>query len=216
MLFYTLWDDGGGFQSYDAGLEYLRAYRLVCSEIRQLVTLGVAASKHAAKGLGTGLQHIPLLSHATYRREEILAALQYASLESGRNARHREGVAWCKASSTDVLFVTIDKDDKKHSPSTMYEDYALSQDQFHWKSQNTTSLASPTGTRYLNRTGQESRVILFVRNTAEDELGLTVPYLCLGKVEYASHEGENPISISWRLKRSMPADAYLRAAAVVS
>jgi hypothetical protein len=36
MLFYTLWDDGGGFQSYDAGLDYLRGYRFVCSEIRQV------------------------------------------------------------------------------------------------------------------------------------------------------------------------------------
>src|SRR3712207_8483597 len=52
-----------------------------CSEIRQIVKLGVAASKHAARGLGVGLQHVPLLSHATYRREEVLAALQYGSLD---------------------------------------------------------------------------------------------------------------------------------------
>jgi len=44
---------------------------LVCSEIRQVVKLGVAASKHAAKGLGAGLQHVPLLSHATYRRGDL-------------------------------------------------------------------------------------------------------------------------------------------------
>ncbi|WP_231386294.1 helicase-related protein [Arthrobacter sp. 131MFCol6.1] len=93
MLFYTLWDDGGGFPTYDAGLDYLRGYQFVCSEIRQLVKLGAAASKRAAKGLGAGLQHIPLLSRATYRREEILAALQYGSLELGKNLQHREGVA---------------------------------------------------------------------------------------------------------------------------
>jgi hypothetical protein len=93
MLFSTLWDDGGSFPTYDAGLEYLRGYQFVCSEIRQLVKLGVAASKHAAKSLGAGLQHVPLLSHATYRREEILAALQYGSLELGKNVQHREGVA---------------------------------------------------------------------------------------------------------------------------
>jgi hypothetical protein len=63
MLFYTLRDDGGGFQSYDAGLDYLRGYQFVCSEIRQIVKLGVAASRHATKGLGAGLQHFPLLSH---------------------------------------------------------------------------------------------------------------------------------------------------------
>jgi hypothetical protein len=69
----------------------------LCSEIRQFVKLGVASSKHAAKGLGAGLQHISLLSHATYRREEVLAALQYGSLELGKNMQHREGVAWYPA-----------------------------------------------------------------------------------------------------------------------
>lgn len=60
MLFYTLWDDGGGFQTYDAGLDCLRGYEFVCREIRQVVKLGVAASKHAAKSLGAGLQHLGL------------------------------------------------------------------------------------------------------------------------------------------------------------
>jgi hypothetical protein len=55
MLFYALWDDDGGFQTYDAGLDYLWGYQFVCSEIRQLVKLGVAASRHAGKSLGAGL-----------------------------------------------------------------------------------------------------------------------------------------------------------------
>jgi hypothetical protein len=37
-LFYTLWDDGGGFQSYAAGLDYLRGFQFVCNEIRRLVS----------------------------------------------------------------------------------------------------------------------------------------------------------------------------------
>jgi hypothetical protein len=131
MLFYALWDDGGGFKTYDDGLDHLRGYQFVCREIRQVVKLGVAASKHAAKGLGAGLQHIPLLSHATYRREEVLAALQYGSLEHGKNVQHREGVAWCPATTTDAFFVTLNKDDKKHLATTMYKDYAISPELFH-------------------------------------------------------------------------------------
>jgi superfamily II DNA or RNA helicase/HKD family nuclease len=214
MLFYTLWDDGGGFQSYDAGLDYLRGYRFVCSEIRQLVKLGVAASKHAAKGLGAGLQHVPLLSHATYRREEILAALQYGSLELGKNVQHREGVAWCPATSTDAFFVTLNKDDKKHSATTMYKDYAISPELFHWESQNATSPGSPTGKRYLNRSGHRSQILIFTRDTSEDETGLTVPYTCLGQVDYVQHAGEKPIAITWKLHRPMPADLFATAAAV--
>ncbi|MET3812324.1 DUF3427 domain-containing protein [Arthrobacter sp. UYEF3] len=214
MLFYTLWDDGGGFPSYDAGLDYLRGYQFVCSEIRQIVKLGVAASRHAAKGLGAGLPHVPLLSHATYRREEILAALQYGSLELGKNVQHREGVAWCPATSTDAFFVTLNKDDKKHSATTMYKDYAISPELFHWESQNATSPGSPTGRRYLDRAGHGSKILIFTRDTSEDETGLTVPYTCLGQVDYVQHAGEKPVAITWKLHRTMPADVFATAAAV--
>jgi superfamily II DNA or RNA helicase/HKD family nuclease len=214
MLFYTLWDDGGGFGSYDAGLDHLRGYQFVCSEIRQLVKLGVAASKHAAKSLGAGLQHIPLLTHATYRREEVLAALQYGSLALGKNVKHREGVAWCPATATDAFFVTLNKDDKNHSATTMYKDYAISPELFHWESQNATSPNSPTGKRYLERLKHESHILLFTRDTADDEAGLTVPYTCLGQVDYVQHSGEKPIAITWKLHRPMPGDVFATAAAV--
>ena len=216
MLFYTLWDDGGGFKTYDDGLDYLRGYQFVCNEIRQVVKLGVAASKHAAKGLGAGLQHIPLLSHATYRREEVLTALQYGSLELGKNVQHREGVAWCPATSTDAFFVTLNKDDKKHSAATMYKDYAISPELFHWESQNATSPTSPTGQRYLGPAAHDSNVLIFTRNTADDETGLTVPYRCLGQVDYVQHAGEKPIAITWKLHRAMPADVFAAAAAVAN
>ena len=198
----------------DVGLDHLRGYQFVCREIRQVVKLGVAASKHAAKSLGAGLQHIPLLSHATYRREEVLAALQYGSLEQGKNVQHREGVAWCPATSTDAFFVTLNKDDKKHSATTMYKDYAVSPELFHWESQNTTSPTSPTGRRYLDRVSHGSRILIFTRDTADDDTGLTVPYTCLGQVDYVQHSGEKPIAITWKLHRPMPADVFAAAAAV--
>ncbi|QQQ63243.1 DUF3427 domain-containing protein [Paenarthrobacter ureafaciens] len=214
MLFYTFWDDGGGFKTYDDGLDHLRAYGFVCSEIKQIVSLGVASSKHAAKGLGAGLQHIPLLTHATYRREEALAALQYGALELGKNVQHREGVAWCPATATDAFFVTLNKDDRKHSATTMYKDYAISPELFHWESQNATSTTSPTGRRYLDRRAHESHIVLFTRDTADDETGLTVPYTCLGQMDYLQHSGEKPIGITWKLHRPMPVDVYTKAAAV--
>jgi superfamily II DNA or RNA helicase/HKD family nuclease len=214
MLFYTLWSDGGGFRTYDDGLGYLRGFRHVCEEIRQLVELGVASSRHAGKSLGAGLQHVPLLTHATYRREEVLAALEYGSLESGKNVQHREGVAWCPATSTDAFFVTLNKDDANHSAATMYKDYAISSELFHWESQNATATTSPTGQRYLNHRQRGTHVLLFTRDTSEDDTGLTVPYTCLGPVDYVQHSGEKPIAITWKLHRAMPADVYVSAAAV--
>ena len=83
-------------------------------------------------------------------------------------------------SSTDAFFVTLNKDDKKHSATTMYKDYALSPELFNWESKNATSPGSPTGRRYLDRDGHGSRILIFTRDTSEDETGLTVPYTCRG------------------------------------
>ncbi|MHA7270727.1 DUF3427 domain-containing protein [Arthrobacter sp. HLT1-20] len=214
MLFFILWDDAGGFTSYDEGFAHLRSYPYDCSEIQQVVKLGADASKRAGKSLGLEFAGIPLLSHATYRREEILAALEYGSLELGKNVKHREGVAWCPQTRTDAFFVTLDKDEANHSATTMYKDYAISQELFHWESQNNTSPASPVGRRYLDRKAHGSRILLFTRDTAEDETGLTMPYTCLGQVDYVQHKGEKPIAITWKLHRPMPADVFAEAAAV--
>lgn len=103
------------------------------------------------------------------------------------------------------------KEERDFSPTTRYRDYPISADLFGWESQNSTSLASETGRRYLDR---ESTVMLFVRAAVKDDLG-TAPYLCLGKVALVEHRGERPIAITWRLARPMPADV-LQAGAVIA
>ncbi len=213
MLFFALWPEGGKFTSYDAGLDFLRGFPDVCDEIRQLVALGVARSRYSPKGLGRGLQHVPLYSHATYRREEILAALGYLSVD-GRKARHREGVAWCEETKTDAFFVTVEKDAKNRAASVMYKDYAMSPDVFHWESQNSTSPSSPTGQRYLDHKAAGTQILLFTRARENDDVGMTMPYVCLGQLDYMQHNGSKPIAITWKLQRSMPADVYTEASAV--
>ncbi|MDQ6740844.1 MAG: DUF3427 domain-containing protein [Actinomycetota bacterium] len=213
MLFFALWPEGGGFDSYDAAFDYLRGFPHACAEIQQLTALGLKRSRYAPKGLGQGLQHVPLYSHATYRREEILAALGYLSVD-GRKSRHREGVAWCADTRTDTFFVTLEKDENDRSASIMYKDYALSEDLFHWESQNSTSPESPVGRRYIDHKGSGSRILLFTRKQENDDAGLTMPYTCLGQVDYVQHSGSKPIGITWKLQRPMPADIYIAASAV--
>nr|WP_146363138.1 DEAD/DEAH box helicase [Arthrobacter yangruifuii] len=213
MLFFALWPEGGGFSNYDAGLDFVRALPPVVSEIQQLMDLGIRRSRYAPKGLGRGLQHVPLYSHATYRREEILAALGYLSLE-GRRARHREGVAWCEETKTDAFFVTLEKDAKDRAASIMYKDYAMSPEVFHWESQNATAPGSPTGQRYLDHKKAGSQVLLFTRPRENDDSGLTMAYTCLGQMDYMSHTGSKPIAITWKLHRPMPGDVYVDASAV--
>ncbi|WP_052207067.1 DUF3427 domain-containing protein [Sinomonas humi] len=217
MIFFTLELQrkfGLGEEAYDAGLDYVRSFPWVCREISQIVDLGVQNSRHAPRMLKTAgashfrLAQVPLYTHASYNRYEILAAL---GLDDARIGSHREGVAWCEKTGADVFLVTLNKDESQHSPTTMYRDYALSPELFHWESQSTTSLASPAGRRYL---GGGSTVLLFTRAAAKDDWGMGVPYTCLGPVDYVQHNGERPIAITWRLHRPMPTDVFTVANAV--
>jgi hypothetical protein len=212
MLFFTLWPDRADFPSYQAGLEHLRRHPAVCAEIRELVALGLDRSRHVPASLGEGLQHVPMASHARYRREEILAALDWASLDR-KAYGHSGGVVWSEPMRTDALLVNLHKSEKDFSPSTMYRDYAISSNLFHWESQNVTTTTSPTGRRYLSHREGGSHVVLFVRDAPTDDLG-AAPFLCLGQADYVDHRGERPIAITWRLRRPMPADTFAAASAV--
>lgn len=214
MLFFTFWDDGGGFESYDTGLDRIRTNGYLVAELRSAFARGVSGSPHAPKRLPFGLQQVPLYSHATYWRSEVLAALEYGSLEQGKGVNHREGVAWCPKTSSDAFFVTLDKDETVHNPNTLYKDYAISPSLFHWESQNATSPTSPTGRRYLDRKVHGSHILLFTRDVAKDEDGMAMPFTFLGTADYVKHQGARPIAITWKLQREMPVGVFTSANAV--
>ena len=48
----------------------------------------------------------------------------------------------------DVFLITLNKTEKRFSPSTRYRDYAINRSLFHWESQSRTTADSPTGQRY--------------------------------------------------------------------
>ena len=129
------------------------------------------------------LAEVPLQIHARYNREEILAGLGHASLSS------LPAHFFVKGSSTeglnvDAFFVTLEKSDSEFSPTTMYRDYPISRSPFHWESQSTTSLNSPTGQRYVNGT---STVLLFARTNKDGDFGAR-PYLFLGPATIVDHQ----------------------------
>ncbi|WP_199430766.1 DUF3427 domain-containing protein [Qaidamihabitans albus] len=212
MLLFTLWPQRGALSSFTDGLARLRRHPAVCAEICELIALGLDRARHLPGPLGEGLQHVPLATHASYRREEILAALGYASL-TRFVANHVSGVAWAEDTSTDALLINLRKTKREFSPTTMYRDYAISPELFHWESQNATSTDSPTGQRYLRHRERGSHVVLFVRETRTDDLG-AAPFRCLGAASYVDHRGERPIAITWRLRRPMPADTFATASVV--
>jgi hypothetical protein len=203
MLFFSVWPDGGGHASVEDGLHALRQERAMRSELTSVVDLSFDAARHQSLDLEGDLRDVPLRIHAQYQREEILVALGYASLER-KPTSVMQGVAYSADTNADILFVTLKKSEADFSPTTMYRDYPISPTLFHWESQSTTSVASPTGRRYLNGS---SHVLLFVREQEKNEYG-TAPYVFLGPVDYVSHQGDRPIAITWRLQHAMPADFF--------
>ncbi len=206
MLFYSMWSDGGPTESYTDGLSALKAEAATRSEIRSVVDIAFEAARHVAIDLEGPLAEIPLRVHARYQREEILAALDFPRKPNS----FREGVWYSADHNVDVFFITLKKSETDYSPTTMYADYPISPTLFHWESQSTTSVASPTGQRYLSGT---STVLLFARHEQKDDFG-TSPYLFLGPATYSSHTGDRPIAITWHLKHAIPTDFYNSAAAV--
>ena len=205
MLLFSLWPSGG-FGSYEAGLASLRQEPAVRDEIRSVVDLAFDHTRHLTVSTEAELQGLALRIHARYQREEILAALGHASL-ARVPATFREGVLRSTEWNCDAFLITLKKSDTDFSPTTMYRDYAISTSLFHWESQSTTSVDSPTGQRYLNHRERGSSILLFVRESKTNEMG-TEPYLFLGPAAYVSHAGDRPIAITWKLEHPMPFDVF--------
>lgn len=143
----------------------------------------------------------PLDLHCTYTRDQLLVALDFM-----KPSTVREGVKWLPEKNLDVLFVTLNKSDKDYSPTTMYNDYSINSDLFHWQSQSTTASDSPTGRRYIHHREKGSRILLFVREFKTDVIsGSAATYTYLGTANYVIHDGEKPMNITWRLDQPIPA-----------
>jgi len=137
-----------------------------------------------------------LAVHRTYAREEILAGVGRSTLAAQRFSM--EGVHRIREEKVELFFVTLDKAEKRFSPTTSYEDYAISPTLFHWQSQSTTSDVSPTGRKYVEGGAAGWRFYLFARPTVDDQ------YVFLGPVRYSSHQGSRPMSITWKLEVPIP------------
>lgn len=143
----------------------------------------------------------PLDLHCTYTRDQLLVAMDFL-----KPATVREGVKWLPDKGLDVFFVTLNKADKDYSPTTMYNDYSVSESLFHWQSQSTTAEDSSTGQRYIHHRERGSKVLLFVREFKTDRVtGGAGAYTFLGTANYVKHEGSRPMNITWRLDRPIPA-----------
>ncbi|MFF5004803.1 DUF3427 domain-containing protein [Streptomyces phaeochromogenes] len=208
MLFFNLWDNAGGFTSFQQGLESLRSQHVFRDELRQVLSYVIERSDHFPIPLSGPHRHIPLKVHSAYNRSEILAALGVARFGGQMPRSFAQGVQWVDEIQTDALLITLEKNEKDFSPTIRYKDYALSPTLFHWESQNATAEHSRTGLRYRRHEQQGSHVLLFMRRYKNNDMGKSQPWMLLGPATYVEHTGSKPMAITWRLQHELPADVW--------
>jgi hypothetical protein len=200
MLHHALW---GRSSALKDGPARLRANPQRCVELRQIVDI-LAARIHRVTKRVDRLGHNPLHIHARYSRDEACLAMGF-----GDPSSFREGVKWLPDEAADFFFVTLKKTEQHYSPTTMYQDRAITAELFQWESQSTTSSGSATGQRYIHHAARGSSVHLFVRETKEADGDLGVqPYLYAGPMTYVQHTGDRPMRILWKLDNPLPADIF--------
>lgn len=202
MLHTSLWGSDGNGWELDAAETKLRENQSVVRDLMAILEYRLAHARVRPRELSPSISG-PLGLHATYTRDEALVGLGHWTMSD--RPEFREGVLHLARSKVDAFFVTLNKTEDAYSPTTMYEDYAMSDRLFHWQSQSTTSADSPTGQRYIRHREHGYTPLLFVREHKYLPTGLAAPYSFLGPAEYVSHDGSRPISIVWRLLHPMPA-----------
>jgi superfamily II DNA or RNA helicase/HKD family nuclease len=194
--------------SLEESLERIWRNDAIRQELLELLVILRSEATHLPIPLDkeVGWEHsIPLSVRCRYSLDDVLTAFGGSTVE--KPYRIREGIYSDKATGADLLFITLAKTERHYSPTTLYRDYAVSPDLFHWESRSTTSEESRTGKRHVNHRNLGVEVLLFVRER-RDSGGRTQPYMLLGPADYVSHVGERPMAITWKLRRPMPADFF--------
>lgn len=179
----------------------------VLAEFRQVCGQLATKIDHVQERVPS-LGDTPLLLHARYTRDEVLAAL---GVGHDKVPPWREGTKWLPDQRLDVHVITLDKTGKQFSPTTRYRDYALSREMLHWESQSTVSGATPTGRRYQSHAEWGVQQLFFARLSTDDRA-----FWFLGPATYVSHTADRPMAITWRLATSLPGDLFSQFAAAVA
>ncbi len=205
MLHYDVWQKSGpdkGFNSLKESIRTLTTNPVMIEELKEVINYQIEKIDFVEKDISL-FDGFPLKIHSRYTRDEILVAMKLHTFEKA--SKNREGVALNKDLNTEAFFVTLKKSEKEYSPTTLYDDYALSEYLFHWQSQNATAPESPKGLSYIQHQELEKKILIFVREQNEDEYGFTMSYVFLGLADFQKTSGAKPMNIEWKLKEPMPA-----------
>ena len=202
MLHYDIWGENKEFDHLSESINAIGQNVILNQEIAELMEILIDKVDILEKPLAAPFE-IPITLHGRYTRDQIFAAFGAHSFEKKSN--NREGVHVIESLNAEILFVTLNKSPNDYSPSTLYDDYAISDKIFHWQSQNPSRPDKGKGLSYVKQSQNGKQIFLFVREQNDTIYGSTMGYVSLGQVEYISHSGSKPMNIKWRLLEPMPA-----------
>jgi superfamily II DNA or RNA helicase len=211
MCHYNFWQQSGselGFTSLENSLQKLRHE---CYQTELLDVLDILISRiHFEEKEISRAPDLPIKLHSRYSRQQILAGFGASSFT--QRSPSREGVLELKDQNIELLFVTLNKCEKRFSPTTMYHDYAINEHLFHWQSQNSARPDRGKGLSYIQQSSNGKDIYLLVREQAKDENGNTLGFVNFGPAKYVSHQGSQPMNVTWRLEYPMPTSMWHEAA----
>jgi superfamily II DNA or RNA helicase len=201
------WDLGAGASPYSSLDDYYLALWLEEAPRQELVELlDLLDERSTTRNRPSALApEVPLVLHARYTRSDVLAALGLG--DGTKPPPSREGLMSTPDGRYDAFFVDLQKAERDYSPTTMYRDYAINRELFHWESQSTQTPQQPRVRRWIEHQERGCSVLLFVRDRRRSELG-TQPFTFLGSVSYVDHRGERPVAFTWRLPEPMPEELF--------
>jgi hypothetical protein len=205
MVYLDLFDEAPGLSDHSKLVDHLDALFADDRVKQELIAyMDVRISMHEAIEQSDLLPFpTAMCLHGRYTRTQIIAGLGKSDLS--RKFPSREGVLYVESLNTEAFFVTLDKSGMQFNPTTMYDDYFINAELFHWQSQNATSPESPKGQSYIRHAQTGKRILLFVREANRDADELTMGFVCCGMLHYVAHEGSKPMSITWRMETPPPA-----------
>ena len=201
MLYYDVWQNPGQFNSLEESIRAIGDNPVLVEEIIELLEILLDKIDFLEKEIELPYEQ-PLKVHSRYTRDQILVAFGLSTFEV--KSSNREGCANNANINTEILFVDLIKSESDFSPSTLYQDYAISDTLFHWQTQNSARPETGRGLSYIQHEDLKKTILLFVREQNKNEYKNTMSYVFLGKGRLTDYYGSKPMSITWELSEPMP------------
>lgn len=203
ILYYALYGKAigkMGFINIDEALKKFARYDVFVDELGQIMDC-LADRINLSTSRIDELLECPLPLFSCYTRQEQL--MMFGKIDADNIFTPQSGLYSIPEKDVELLWITLNKSDRDFSPTTQYNDYAISENLFHWQTQNTVS-HDKTGRRFIEQSTNGKKFLLFVREGKKDAFGFTEPYYCLGLVDFVRSEGDRPMNIVWKMHNPIP------------